>query len=229
MSEPNLKTHILDQILGGDPTRVWTPADFAALGSRDAIDKALQRLAKSGDLRRIERGLYGRPRISTLTKKPTNPNYREVLSALARRGQLRMLVDGITAANDLGLTDAVPAHVIVHTDARRSSIVLDNLTIEFKLTAPSKLYWAGRPAMRIVQALHWLKDTLPVDETRILSRLAAILNDPLRGPAIRDDLQTGLKTLPAWMQQVVRTLLKKSDVPADAAGCVPGTPPQAGP
>ncbi len=59
-----------------------------------------------------------------------------------------MLVDGMTAANDLGLTDAVPARVTIHTDARRRSIQLDNLFIEFKLTAPSRLYWAGRPAIR---------------------------------------------------------------------------------
>lgn len=51
-----------------------------------------------------------------------------------------MLVDGMTAANDLGLTDAVPAHVIIHTDARRRTIQLDNLTISFKLAVPSRLY-----------------------------------------------------------------------------------------
>ncbi|MEO6748919.1 MAG: hypothetical protein ABI294_04935 [Casimicrobiaceae bacterium] len=42
----------------------------------------------------------------------------------------------------------------MHTDTRRRSIQLDKLTIEFKLTAPSRLYWAGRLAMRVVQALH---------------------------------------------------------------------------
>jgi hypothetical protein len=219
MNEPDLKAKILEEIRAAEPTRVWTPADFAALGARDAVDKVLQRLAKSGELRRIERGLYDRPRINSLTKKPTNPDYRKVLAALARRDQIRMLVDGMTAANDLGLTDAVPAHVIVHTDARRRTITLGNLTIEFKLTAPSKLYWADRPAMRVVQALHWLKDMLPDDETRIVSRLAAILQDPDHGPAIRQDLETGLKTLPAWMQRIIRLLLNKSSPTID------GTPP----
>jgi hypothetical protein len=66
--------------------------------------------------------------------------------------QLRLLVDRMTAANDLGLTDAVPARVTIHTDARRRAIKLDKLSIEFKQTAPSRLYWAGRPAMRVVQA-----------------------------------------------------------------------------
>jgi hypothetical protein len=53
-----------------------------------------------------------------------------------------MIVDGITAANDIGLSDAVPAHIIVHTDARLKSLVLGNLTIHFKKTAPCKLFWA---------------------------------------------------------------------------------------
>ena len=107
----DLKTQIIESIRATEPHHVWTPADFASLGGRDAIDKALQRLAKAGELRRIDRGLYDRPRINALTKKPTSPDYRKVLSALARRDQVRMLVDGMTAANDLGLTDAVPAHV----------------------------------------------------------------------------------------------------------------------
>ena len=71
-----------------------------------------------------------------------------------------MIVDGITAANDIGLSDAVPARIIVHTDARLKSLALGNLVIDFKKTAPSKLFWTGRPAMRVVQALHWLYDTL---------------------------------------------------------------------
>lgn len=35
--------------------------------------------------------------------------------------------------------------------------------IKFKKTSASRLYWSGRPAMRVVQALHWLKDLLPDD------------------------------------------------------------------
>jgi len=120
-----------------------------------------------------------------------------------------MLVDGLTAANDLYLTTAVPSRVVIHTDARRRAIRLDNLTIEFKHTAPSKLCWAGQPATRIVQALHWLKDMLPTDRDRILARLSSILADPRYGKGLRDDLRTGLSTWPAWMQDLVRELLSR--------------------
>ncbi len=207
MTKLDLKTRILNRMDVGTRGTIWTPTDFLDLGSRDAVDKALQRLVGAKQLRRIDRGLYDRPKQNPLTKQPTSPDYRQLISALARRDQVRMLIDGMTAANDLGLTTAVPAHVVIHTDARRRSIRLDKLTIEFKVTAPSKLYWAGRPAMRVVQALHWLKDLLATDRDRILERLSKILADPTHGLAIREDLRAGLKTLPAWMQRIVRELL----------------------
>ncbi len=203
----NLKSIISTRINAIGPGQVWLPTDFAQLGNRDAIDKALQRMVLAGDLRRIDRGLYDKPMLNRLTKHATAPDYRAVLAAIARRDQLRMLVDGMTAANDLGLTDAVPARVTIHTDARRRAIQLDQLIIDFKYTASSRLYWAGRPAMRVVQALYWLKDTLTSDRDRILSRLTQILSDPAHGAAIGQDLVDGFSALPAWMQDLLRQLL----------------------
>jgi hypothetical protein len=120
-----------------------------------------------------------------------------------------MLIDGMTAANDLGLSDAVPGRIIVHTGARLRPIKLGKQTIAFRPTAPSKLFWAGRPAMRVVQALHWLREALtdPDDRRRILGRLRAIFADPDQGRAIVTDLTDGLPALPAWMQDLLRPLL----------------------
>ena len=145
--------------------------------------------------------------LTTLTGKPTNPDPRAVIDALARRDSARMIVDGITAANDIGLSDAVPSHIIVHTDARIKSLALGNLIIHFKTTAPSKFFWAGRPAMRIVQALHWLQDTLQSDAPRVRQRLQSIFADPTHGSAITADLREGLSTLPTWMQIFLRELV----------------------
>jgi hypothetical protein len=202
----DLKSSISELIRRQAAGRVWVPADFAHLGGRDAVDKALQRLIAAGELRRIDRGLYDRPLANKLTHRPTPPDYRAVVEAIARRDQLRLLVDGMTAANDLGLTDAVPARVTIHTDARRKSVKLENLTIEFKQTAPSRLYWAGRPAMRVVQALHWLRDALTTDDKALRRKLARIVSDPEQGPSIRRDLLEGFNAMPIWMQEIVREL-----------------------
>lgn len=217
-----LKSHIFALIEAAEPGHVWVPTDFAQLGSRDAIDKTLQRMVQAGELRRIDRGLYDRPKVNSLTQRLTTPDYRVVVEAIARRDHLRLLVDGMTAANDLGLTNAVPARVTIHTDTRRRAIQLDKLTIEFKQTAPSRLYWAGRPAMRIVQALHWLKDTLTSERSLILSKLAKVLLDPVHGAAIRQDLLGGFNALPAWMQSLVREL--PGCDPQTASTAIPQSP-----
>ena len=189
------------------PGYAWVPGDFAQLGSRDVIDKTLQRMVARGQLRRIDRGLYDKPAISSLTKRATTPDYQAVIDAIARRDNLRLLVDGMTAANDLGLTTAVPAKVTIYTDTRRRSISLDNLRIDFKLSAPSRLYWAGRPAMRVVQALHWLKDTMGTDAEHISQKIDTLLHAGKKGAPIRDDLRQGFNVLPIWMQDFMRGML----------------------
>lgn len=202
----DLKSQI-DRRIVAQPGIVWTPVDFVDLAPRAAVDKALQRLVTNSSLSRVDRGLYFRPRTSALTGKATNPDQKAVIDAVARRDQTRVVVDGLTAANDLGLTTAVPARVIVLTDARLRPIRLGNQRIQFKTVAPSRLYWAGRPAMRVVQALYWLQDVLQSDPSSVLKRLQALLKDPDHGPAMRNDLRQGIHTLPIWMQTIVRGLI----------------------
>ena len=202
---------ILDRIHSPAQPRVWTPNDFADLGSRDAVDQSLHRLVASKDLRRIARGLYDTPTANRLTGKPSHPDPRRVMDALVRKGSVRVVVDGMTAANDLGLTDAVPARITVLTDGRLRPILLGDQTIDFQYAAPSRLYWAGRLAMRFVQALHWLRDMLPSDDGSIHKRLVSILKDPDHGQAIQDDLRDGLHALPEWMRIIVRDLLRQTN------------------
>ena len=205
---------IRDRISAPAQPRVWTPEDFADLGPRTAVDQALHRLVASRNLRRIARGFYDTPQDNRLTGKPTYPNPRDVIDALARKGKVRVVVDGLTAANDLGLTDAVPARIGVLTDGRLRPITLGNLTLDFQAAAPSRLYWAGRPAMRFVQALHWLRDMLPSDDGSLRKRLVSILKDPNHGQAIQDDLRSGLSALPEWMRVIVRDLLQQANAGA---------------
>ncbi len=211
MSTPvsSIPAAIRDRISAPAQPRVWTPEDFADLGPRTAVDQALHRLVASRNLRRIARGFYDIPQANRLTGKPTYPNPRDVIDALARKGKVRIVVDGLTAANDLGLTDAVPARIGVLTDGRLRPITLGNLTLDFQSAAPSRLYWAGRPAMRFVQALHWLRDMLPSDDGSLRKRLVSILKDPDHGKAIQNDLRGGMSAMPEWMRVIVRDLLQQ--------------------
>ena len=204
----DLPARALQRVLS-DETGVWTPTDFVDLGSRAAVDKALQRLVAAGELRRIDRGLYDRPRRNRLTGQETVPDYRAVIQAVTRRDQARFVVDGMTAANDLGLTTAVPAHIEVMVDTRLRPIKLGAQEIQFKTAAPSRLFWAGRPGMRVVQALHWLQDMLarPEEQDRVSRHLRSLFADPKHGQALKSDLRQGFSALPIWMQDFLRDLV----------------------
>ena len=204
-----LKSRVYGRISASNPTTIWTVGDFSDFGPREAVHKVLQRLTRVGDLRRVAPGFYYRPRTNRLTGKPTAPDYRAVIDAIARRDQTRMLIDGMTAANDLGLSDAVPGRVIIHSDARLKPIRLGNQTITFRVTSATKLYWAARPAMRIVQALHWLKPKLhnPEEKRRIHRRIEILLSDSEQANNLRKDLEVGFSALPIWMQEFLCELL----------------------
>ncbi|WP_353267991.1 DUF6088 family protein [Gemmatimonas sp.] len=223
-SAPDLKRAILDRI-ASHAGRAWTPADFADVGPRTAVDKALQRLVAAGDLRRIERGVYDRPHQSSLTGRTAVPDYRAVIDGIARRDNIRVLIDGMTAANDLGLTTAVPAKIIAYVETRLRPIRLGNQEIRFRTSTPSRLLWANRPAMRIVQALHWLKDSLqdPIERSRLTDRLQRILADPEHGRAMREDLVAGFSALPIWMQEFLRPMLAEAAQPPKAKADTAGT------
>jgi len=188
------------------PRQVWTPADFADIGGRAAVDKALQRMVTSDQLRRIQRGLYDKPSQNALTGKSTAPDYRAVIDATARRDQIRWLIDGMTAANMLGLTNAVPAKIEVLVDARLKPVTLGNQKIVFRQASPSRLYWAGRPGMYLVQALHWLHDVMSNDAEKapVRKTVRRMLADKEAGPALLDDLKGGLSAMPIWMQDILR-------------------------
>ena len=49
VQDTDLRSRLLARV-ADSPDEVWTPGDFADLGSRAAVDKTLQRLAAAGDL-----------------------------------------------------------------------------------------------------------------------------------------------------------------------------------
>jgi hypothetical protein len=186
------------------PVAVWTARDFADLGTRSAVDTALHRMSDAGQIKRIGHGLYYLPRLNSLTGQPDPPDHMAVIAAIARRDGLVTLVDGMTSANNLGFTNAVPAGVTVLTNGRSKSISLGNLKINFRQVAPSRLVWASRPAAHLVQALIWLRDA---DQASVRRRTKAILDDLKHGPAIRADLKAGLGQLPAWLLPAIKEAL----------------------
>jgi len=86
---------------GGE--RFWRHTDFADLPPA-AVSQALSRLTKRGELERVRKGVYYRPRPTVLGASRPSPNAVAALSS-----QTRLHPAGLTAANYLGFTTQNPA------------------------------------------------------------------------------------------------------------------------
>ena len=187
---------------------VCTPKDFLDLGSRGAIDQALSRLVKAGRLRRVGHGLYDKPRISSVLNRPAPAELDAAIAALARRDGVRVMPDGLVAANQLGLTNAVPAQVSYVTDGHSRTLEIDGRTVRFRHAGPRVMQWAGRPAAPVVQALRWLGPRAAAD-----GRVVATLRSRLPDEVKLDLLRHG-RDLPGWALPLARSIASDAAVAA---------------
>ncbi len=185
---------------------VCTPKDFLDLGSREAVDQALSRLVKAGQLRRVGHGLYDMPRISDVLKRPAPVDLDAAIAALARRDGFRIMPDGLVAANHLGLTNAVPAKVSYVTDGHSRTLKIDGRTVRFRHAGPSIMQWAGKPAAPVVQALRWLGPDAAAD-AQVVSTLSRVLPDD-----VKLDLLQNNRDLPGWALPLARSITSDQSV-----------------
>ncbi len=181
---------------------VCTPKDFLDLGSRAAVDQALSRLARCGDLRRVGRGLYDLPRMSGILRRPAPVNIDSAVGALARRDSIRIMPDGLAAANRLGLTNAVPAKASYVTDGATRDVRIGNRTVRLHHAGPAVMAWADRPSAPVVQALRWLGRGAGSD-----AGIATTLKRTLPAP-VKRDLVRYSRDLPGWAIPIARSLLE---------------------
>ena len=180
---------------------VFVPADFLDIGSRQAVDVALHRLAREGTIRRLARGVYDFPKehpvLGTLA-----PSAEDIARALAGRDRTRLQPAGAYAANALGLSEQVPAKAVFLTDGPARTVKVGPTTIQLRRTTPKNMAAAGRLSGLIIQALRelgkqhvtqqrrdHLKRTIPADKRR--------------------ELLKDLRLAPAWMHPIFRELAEE--------------------
>jgi Family of unknown function (DUF6088) len=196
--EPGSEADITRRVRRSKPGTVFTPALFASAGSRAAIDKALQRLVARGDLRRLARGLYDKPRQDELLGTLW-PSVDAIVAALTGKDKLRLLPTGAYAANLLGLSDQVPARVEFLTDGTSRTVKAGPMQIVLKRTTPRQMAAAGRTSGLLIQALRSLgPDHLTPQR---LNKLRRTIPADQRH-ALLDDLTLA----PGWMQPTLRAL-----------------------
>lgn len=198
---------IRQKICASGSGTVFNPSDFLSLGSRAAVDQVLSRLTKEGTLRRLRRGVYHFPQINEQLGITLSPTPEAIAQALARGHQASLQIAGAQAANLLGLSEQVPAHVVYLTDGTAGKIQVGNQTIELRHAAPRSMQAAGRISGTVIQALRHLgqKNVTP----EVLRRLQTKLSDE-----DKKTLQRDLLLAPGWMRPLLLSVTE--DISLDA-------------
>jgi hypothetical protein len=183
-----------------DRGRGWafTPNDFSAYGSRSAIDKSLSRLAGSGKVRRLSRGLYDYPQTHPVLGL-LQPTPDAIAKALAGRRFSRIQPTGAYAANLLGLTTQVPARIVYLTDGPSFSANVGTQQIQLKNTTPKNMATAGRVSGLVIQALRFMGPK-NVDG-KVIQHLQRQLSDADKKQLLKD-----VRYAPAWIGAHMRAI-----------------------
>lgn len=197
-SQHTIDARILATIHGRGLGAVFVPADFLGIGSREAVDLVLHRLARKGTIRRLARGVYDFPKEHPVLGL-LSPSADAVVRALAGRDRTRLQPAGAYAANILGLSEQVPAKAVFLTDGPTRTVKIGTTTIQLRRTTARNMATAGRLSGLLIQALRELGKEHVTPERR--EHLKRTLSADKRRELIKD-----LKLAPAWMHAIFREL-----------------------
>ena len=190
---------ILRRIYGKGRGWAFSQKDLTDFGSRSALDVALHRLCTQGTIRRVLRGIYDYPRDSALLGEPLSPDIDQVAHALARKFGWRILPNGPSALNLMGLSTQVPAQYLYLSDGPDRSYRVGSTDLAFKQTALKEARFVLRESSVIVQGLKSLgQEALTVE-------VIAKIRDWLP-PALRPKVLTDTRTATGWVYEVIRKI-----------------------
>ena len=185
-----IRTHIQKLPRG----RPFTSSRFAVHGPHGAVDRALSRIVHEGEIERLSRGVFVRPRKSRFVGKVL-PGVSDVVRVIAKENGETVQVHGAEAARRFGLTTQAPTTPVFHTSASSRSIRIGNTTVRLVRTSNRRrLQFAGEAAGLALAALWYLGKDNVTPETVVKMR-SALSPDEFE--------KLCAANLPAWMTKVL--------------------------
>ena len=173
-------------------------SDFSSIGERKTINKALERIALSGKIIRIARGIYCKPKVDAeFGFGILYPSVDEVAQAIAQRDKCRIVPTGDAALNKLGLSTQVPMNAVYYTDGTPRRIkVYNGKGILFKHVVPKRLNFKSELVMLITFALQTIGQGHVSDEQ--LDRIKQLLSKESKERVYED-----LELIPSWIRSII--------------------------
>ena len=158
------------------------------------MDRTLSRLAGRGEIQRVARGVFVRPRTSRFVGAVA-PDLLEVVEAIARNNGETVQVHGAEGARRFGLSTQVPTAPVFHTSASSRTIQIANIAVRMVHTSNRRrLQFAGEAAGAALAALWYL------GKNNVTREAVATIEAAL-GPAEFQRLRSA--EMPAWMTKAL--------------------------
>lgn len=150
---------------------VFFVSDFISYGNRNAVNKALERLAEKGLMLRVARGIYCYPKIEKIYGLgPIPPSLEDIAGAMAKRDGAKIVPTGLYAQYQLGLTQQIPMNVVYLTNGISRTInVGEGKSIKFKHSSPRYFAIRSQLALLLTTALKdWKVENLTEEQISII-------------------------------------------------------------
>ena len=172
------------------------PNTLLHLGSRAAIDQALSRLARRGQLSRVCQGAYVHPVETRFGLRP--PSVEKVIASLTALWGETVVPCGGAAANTLGLTTQVPVRSVYLTSGPNRDLKLGELTVHLRHAPRWQLVAPHRPAGDAIRALAWLGPQEVEESLRVIGRKLSAED--------LEELTASRATMPVWIAEPVSAM-----------------------
>ena len=197
----NTELQIFTKIKKAKRGTLFFADSFVNYGNAKTVNKALERMVKSGEIDRVATGIYVRPRINKIVGK-IFPTIEEIAQAIAKRDKAKILPTGSYALNQLGLSTQVPMNVVYLTDGAARNVKVGKMLIKFKKTTPRNVSAVGEISRLVIQALRTLgRENATDEEIAHIQKLLAMEK------ATR--LEHDIRLAPAWIREIMKPVLKQ--------------------
>ena len=184
-----------------------TPASLLHLGNRAAVNQALTRLVRRGDLMRIYHGTY-LLRVQT-RYGPCPPCSFKMIRLLAKMWGETIVPCGGAAANWVGLITQNPMREIYYTSGPSRNLQFLHHVIELRRVPRWQLVAPGRKAGDVIRALAWMG---PEEAPDALGKVI-----PRFSQEDCDELVAARALLPTWLAEIISKRIANGQIPLSAA------------
>jgi len=154
---------------------VFTYSDFdVQVSSKDAVVKALNRMAASGKISKLAKGKFYKPRRTQFGALQPSP-YQIAKDLLEQNGEVVGYFTGYSAYNNMGLTTQIPATLQIGSNKYRRAIKRGMYNISFILQ-PNKITKQNIELLRILDAIRFIKEIPATTPDDACSRLISIIS-----------------------------------------------------